>query len=62
MDYDCLLTYGFVESRVDMYYDEWDYLDMDVDWFDPESAAEEVFGDMDIWYVTCDEDTDLDTW
>lgn len=56
-------AYGFVEARIDLEYDEWDYFTMDVDWFDPEDAATDLFGDdMVIWEVDMDYETDMDTW
>lgn len=53
--------YGFEESRVELYFDEWDYLDMGINWFDLDEIVEELYADMDVWYVTYDTDDDVTT-
>lgn len=60
LDWTKFTDYGFVETRAELYYDEWDYWEMDIDWWDMDEITDELYDDYEIWYIY--DITNIDTW
>jgi len=60
LDWAVFDSYGFTEARIDLYYDEFEYWDMGIDWFDMDEIVDELYSDADLFYI--DWDGDVDDW
>lgn len=61
LDWTKFTDYGFEAARVSPEYDELDYLLMDIDWWDLDEIAEELYADKTIYWVDFD-GASVNTW